>query len=106
MPSRQASTRWSMSRSSPPAGVDADPALLDRIAAGGVVVSVTAGSIPDGSPPHPAIAQRMAAILANHGQMFRAGATMVPGADAGVSPGKPHDVLPYALRAHWSNGSG
>ena len=41
----------------------------------------------------------MAAILANHGRMFRAGATMVPGTDAGVSPGKPHDVLPYALRA-------
>jgi imidazolonepropionase-like amidohydrolase len=31
--------------------------------------------------------------------MFRAGATMVPGTDAGVTPGKPHDVLPYALRA-------
>ena len=41
----------------------------------------------------------MAAIVANHGRMFRAGATMVPGTDAGVSPGKPHDVLPYALRA-------
>jgi imidazolonepropionase-like amidohydrolase len=79
--------------------VDADPALLDRIAAGGVVVSVTAGSIPDGSPPHPAIAQRMAAIVANHGRMFRAGATMIPGTDAGVSPGKPHDVLPHALAA-------
>ena len=80
-------------------GVNADPALLDRIAAGGVVVSVTVGSIPDGSPPHPAIAQRIAAIVANHGRMFRAGATMIPGTDAGVSPGKPHDVLPYALRA-------
>lgn len=79
-------------------GVDADPALLDRIAASGVVVSVTAGAIPDGPPPHPAIAQRMASIVANHGRMFRAGATMVPGTDAGVSPGKPHDVLPYALR--------
>lgn len=80
-------------------GVDADPALLDRIAASGVVVSVTAGSIPAGPPPHPAMAKRMAAILANHGRMFRAGATMIPGTDAGVSPGKPHDVLPYALRA-------
>src|SRR6266536_3067062 len=80
-------------------GVAADPALLDRIAASGVVVSVTAGTIPDGSAPHPAIAQRMAAIVANHGRMFRAGATMVPGTDAGVSPGKPHDVLPYALGA-------
>ncbi len=24
---------------------------------------------------------------------------MIPGSDAGVSPGKPHDVLPYALEA-------
>jgi imidazolonepropionase-like amidohydrolase len=80
-------------------GVDADPALLDRIAASGVVVSVTAGSIPAGPAPHPAMAKRMAAILANHGRMFRAGATMIPGTDAGVSPGKPHDVLPYALPA-------
>jgi imidazolonepropionase-like amidohydrolase len=79
-------------------GVDADPALLDRIAASGVVVSVTVGNMPNGFAPHPAIAQRMAAIVANHGRMFRAGATMVPGTDAGVSPGKPHDVLPYALR--------
>jgi imidazolonepropionase-like amidohydrolase len=54
--------------------------------------------MPNGFAPHPAIAQRMAAIVANHGRMFRAGATMVPGTDAGVSPGKPHDVLPYALR--------
>jgi imidazolonepropionase-like amidohydrolase len=80
-------------------GVDADPALLDRIAASGVVVSVTAGSIPAGPAPHPVMAKRMAAILANHGRMFQAGATMIPGTDAGVSPGKPHDVLPYALRA-------
>src|SRR6266702_4284029 len=67
-------------------GVAADPALLDRIAASGIVISVTAGNIPDGSPPHPAIAQRMAAIIANHGRMLRAGATMVPGSDAGVTP--------------------
>jgi len=80
-------------------GVDADPALLDRIAASGVVVSVTAGNIPAAPAPPPAIAQRLAAILANHGQMFRAGATMVPGTDAGASPGKPHDVMPHALRA-------
>lgn len=80
-------------------GVSADPALLDRIAASGAVVSVTAGAIPGGPAPHPAIAPRMAAIAANHGRMFRAGATMVPGTDAGVTPGKPHDVLPYALQA-------
>lgn len=80
-------------------GVDADPAIFDRIAARGVVVSVTPGSVPGASAPPPAIAQRLTAILDNHGHMWRAGATMIPGSDAGVSPGKPHDVLPYALEA-------
>lgn len=80
-------------------GVDADPALLDRIAASGMAVSITVGSVPDAPVPYPAIARRMAAIIPNHVRMFRAGAVMVPGTDAGVSPGKPHDVLPYALRA-------
>jgi imidazolonepropionase-like amidohydrolase len=80
-------------------GVAADPAMLDRIAASHTVVSVTVGTMPGGPPPPPAMRQRMSAILANHRRMFRAGATMVPGTDAGVSPGKPHDVLPYALRA-------
>ncbi len=64
-----------------------------------MVVSGTAGSIPAGPAPPPAIAQRLAAILANHRRMFRASATMIPGTGAGVTPGKPHDVLPYALRA-------
>ncbi len=80
-------------------GVDADPGMLDRIAASDIVVSVTVGTLPSGPALPPAMAQRMAAIIANHGRMFRAGATMIPGTDAGVSPGKPHDVLPYALRA-------
>jgi len=79
--------------------VYADPALLDRIAASDAAVSVTVGSMPNGFAPPPAIARRMAAILANHRRMFQAGAMMVPGTDAGVSPGKPHDVLPHALRA-------
>ena len=80
-------------------GVDADPAMLDRIAASGVIVSVTAGTIPSAPALPPVIAQRIARILANHRRMFLAGAAMVPGTDAGLSPGKPHDVLPYALRA-------
>jgi len=68
--------------------VDAGPALPDRIAASGVVVSVTTDSISIGHALSPAVAQRVAAaILASHGRMFRAGATMVPGTDAGVSPG-------------------
>jgi imidazolonepropionase-like amidohydrolase len=43
--------------------------------------------------------QRLSAIVANHSHMFRAGATMVPGTDAGVNPAKPHDVMPHALQA-------
>jgi imidazolonepropionase-like amidohydrolase len=82
-----------------PSGVDADPAILDRIASSRVVVSVTPGAVPGAFAPPPAIAQRLTAILDNHGHLWRAGATMIPGSDAGVSPGKPHDVLPYALEA-------
>jgi imidazolonepropionase-like amidohydrolase len=80
-------------------GVDADPAMLDRIAASGIVVSVTLGRMPDGPAVPAAMLRRMSAIVANHGRLFRAGATMVPGTDAGISPAKPHDVLPHALRA-------
>jgi imidazolonepropionase-like amidohydrolase len=40
------------------AGGYADPALLDRIAASGVVVSVTAGTVPAGPAPQPAACQR------------------------------------------------
>jgi imidazolonepropionase-like amidohydrolase len=43
------------------------------------------------------IARRQAAVLANHGRLHRAGARIVPGTDAGISPAKPHDVLPYGI---------
>jgi imidazolonepropionase-like amidohydrolase len=80
-------------------GVDADPSILDRIATRGVVVSVTAGAVPGAGTPPPAIAERLTAMIENHGRMWRAGARMIPGSDAGVSPGKPHDVLPYTIEA-------
>jgi len=77
-------------------GVAGTPAVMERIARDGVVVSVTGGNVPGRSAP-PAIAKRMAAIRENHGKLYRAGARMIPGSDAGLSPGKPHDVLPYAV---------
>jgi len=77
-------------------GVAGNPAVMERIARDGVVVSVTGGNVPGRSAP-PAIAKRMAAIRENHGKLYRAGARMIPGSDAGLSPGKPHDVLPYAV---------
>ena len=35
-------------------------------------------------------------MLAARRQLYESGALLVPGSDAGVSPAKPHDVLPYA----------
>jgi imidazolonepropionase-like amidohydrolase len=49
-----------------------------------------------GTPP-PAVAQRLERIRANAARLCSAGAKIVLGTDAGLSPGKPHDVLPYCL---------
>jgi imidazolonepropionase-like amidohydrolase len=78
-------------------GVDADPAVIAELGRRQAVVSVTAGSIPGAGPPLPAIAKRMAAIGLNHAALYRAGARIVCGTDAGVGPSKPHDVLRYAV---------
>jgi len=78
-------------------GVAADPAVIAELGRRRAVVSVTAGSIPGTGPTIPAIAKRMAAIGANHAALFRAGARIVCGTDAGVGPNKPHDVLRYAV---------
>jgi imidazolonepropionase-like amidohydrolase len=55
---------------------------------------MTAAVVSGSAPPFPAIRQRMAAILANHQQLYRRGARVVCSSDAGVAPTKPHDVLP------------
>ena len=39
----------------------------------------------------------MAAIGPNHAALYRAGARIVCGTDAGVGPNKPHDVLRFAV---------
>jgi len=72
-----------------------DDALLARIAASGTPVSATWGRL----PAHPAPPMIEASRFAVHGAMQRLhalGGTVVVGTDAGISPGKPHDVLPYA----------
>jgi imidazolonepropionase-like amidohydrolase len=80
-------------------GVDADPAVIERIVARGTIVSLTVGSVPGLSNPPPAIVQRMPQMLANAARLCRSGARVVLGTDAGIAPSKPHDVLPYALEA-------
>jgi len=78
-------------------GVDAPEALIRAIAAQRIAVGWTVGLDPGqrGTAP-PQIASRMAALMANRRRLHESGATLVAGSDAGVSPSKPHDVLPHA----------
>lgn len=80
-------------------GVDADPRLIERIAESGMFVSLTIGSAPGSANPPAAIAQRLEQMLVNASHMCSAGVRVVLGTDAGIGPGKPHDVLPYAIEA-------
>lgn len=80
-------------------GVASDQHLIEQISQSGTFVSLTIGSVPDSGKPPPAIAQRLEQIRANAARLCSAGAKIVLGTDAGLSPGKPHDVLPYALEA-------
>ena len=44
----------------------------------------------------PQIASRMDGLIAVRRRLYQSGAVLVRGSDAGVSPAKPHDVLPFA----------
>jgi imidazolonepropionase-like amidohydrolase len=80
-------------------GVDSDPAVIERIAQRGTVVSLTAGNVPGAPGPPPGVAQRLPQMLENARRLCSSGARIVPGPDGGATPGKPHNVLPYALQA-------
>lgn len=79
-----------------PEGVGADAAVLRRIVDSGVVVSATMGALPGNVPP-PAIAQRLEQVIEMLAGVATAGGRVVAGTDAGIGPGKPHGVLPWAL---------
>jgi len=76
--------------------VSADDAMLERLAASGVVVSATIGRLPD-FPMLPMLAANLEALDGVRARLHQLGATIVAGTDAGINAGKPHDVLPYAL---------
>jgi imidazolonepropionase-like amidohydrolase len=78
-------------------GVDADPAVLERLAASQCVISMAAAVVSNGAVIYPAIRERLAAILANHETLFRSGARIVCSSDAGVGPNKPHNALPHGV---------
>ena len=76
-------------------GVAQDPALVARVAASGITVSVTGGNLPGQLPP--AIASRLPALHAHARKLLDAGARCILSTDAGIGPLKPHDVLPRAV---------
>ncbi len=81
-------------------GVDAIPAdLLTALATTPVVLGITLGLVPvahTGGPTSGMLARRPA-LTANARRMYEAGATIIPGTDAGVTPAKPHDVVRWAV---------
>jgi imidazolonepropionase-like amidohydrolase len=78
-------------------GVDAPAAVIHAIARQRIAVGWTVGRDPGQREAlYPQIASRMAGLIAIRRRLYESGAVLVPGSDAGVSPAKPHDVLPYA----------
>lgn len=84
-------------------GVEISDGLLERLAAQGVAVCPTLGVTADAVPP-PAVRElfeRLGLSFADRrrhvARMHRAGVRIVSGADAGVSAGKPHGILPSAI---------
>jgi imidazolonepropionase-like amidohydrolase len=79
-------------------GVDDPGDLVGRIAAGGVAVGITAGTVPiPGAAPPPEVVRRLPRILANTRRLYEAGAHLILGTDAGIGSVKPHDVLRFAV---------
>ena len=71
--------------------------MIRDIAARRIAVGWTVGRDPGQlQTVPPQIASRMAALITNRRRLYESGAVLVPGSDAGVTPAKPHDVLPYA----------
>ncbi|MFC4123077.1 amidohydrolase family protein [Nonomuraea zeae] len=77
--------------------VAVDHGLVERLAAAGVVVSLTAGIRPAPGPLPPAIARRLPLMRETLRTLRAAGVTYVIGSDAGIGPPKPHGVLPYGM---------
>jgi imidazolonepropionase-like amidohydrolase len=75
-------------------GRQPDPRLIERMAERRIAVSPTVGTAPTNRPGISTLAESFLPILED---MHRAGVRLIGGTDAGVSPGKPHNVLPYGV---------
>ncbi len=73
-------------------------ALLMRLAESGIPVSATFGRLP-GSQLPPGWEPRVLALPLAMRSFLDQGGRVVLGSDAGISPHKPHDVAPWAIRS-------
>lgn len=76
-------------------GSEPTAARIAALVASGITVSATLGSVPGFDPP-PVIKANIDTLLAALAEFVRGGGNLVVGTDAGIGPGKPHDVLRYA----------
>lgn len=70
--------------------------VIDRIVATGTPVSATCGVLPGFVPP-PFVRENRVRMLDGLTMIHRRGGTVIASTDAGINPGKPHDVLPCAV---------
>jgi imidazolonepropionase-like amidohydrolase len=88
-------------------GVEPLPGVIAALGRSRTVVSATLSVLPGAPPPSPGVPALLPKLAALMRQITAAGATIVWSSDAGVGPGKPHDVLPYGAAMavellHWS----
>jgi imidazolonepropionase-like amidohydrolase len=79
-------------------GIDSPEDVIAEIGERHLPIGATAGFAPaPDAPLDDATSARLPAIIANVFRLRDAGATIVPGTDAGIHPSKPHDVVRYAV---------
>ncbi|MFW2335082.1 amidohydrolase family protein [Ilumatobacter sp.] len=79
-------------------GIDSPEGVIAEIGARHLPVGVNAGFAPaPDAPLDEATSARLPAVIANVFRLRDAGATILPGTDAGSHPSKPHDVERYAV---------
>jgi imidazolonepropionase-like amidohydrolase len=72
----------------------ADPAVIDALAAAEIVIGATEAQLPD-TPVSPVVARLRDGWRSVYMEMFRRGVRLAVQSDAGIRPGRPHDVLPH-----------
>jgi len=77
--------------------VEPDWRTVDAMVKAGTFVGATEAFLPEGEMFAPHLAERLEVRSANFARMHREGVRLVCCSDAGVSPRKPHGVLPRGV---------